>query len=430
MQQRDWEHPEQMLSVDDAFNRIVDAVEPLPAVDQPLLDCLGMVLAEDVVATEDIPPFQNSAMDGYAVRSIDTQAASATDPAVLNVVETVAAGSVGRTVIGEGQATRIMTGAPLPTGADTVVRFEETDERDRDHVHQIGIRRAARPHENVRDAGEDVSCGSVVLPKGRRLRPVDIGLLAALNRSSVAVHRRPRVGILATGDEVVDLGPALGPGQIRNSNSYTIAAATERAGGVPILLGIARDHIDELHDRLASAAELDLLVTSGGVSLGDYDVVKDVLASDGEIDLWQVRMKPGKPLAFGHIGSTPLLGLPGNPAAALVSFEQFGRAAVLKMLGQSDLHLNSTKATLTERIENRGGRRHFVRGILTIEDGQPTVRSTGIHGAAMLSALVQSNCFLIIPENVSVAEPGMTVTVQLFDDDPVIRHSLSPQNLH
>ncbi len=280
----------------------------------------------------------------------------------------------------------------------------------------ITLRRPMRAHENVREPGEDIQAGSVAIRAGTRLRPAEIGVLASLNEATVAVHRRPRVAILSTGDEVVDIGETLSQGQIRNSNSYTIAAMVKRYGGEPILLGVARDTSEDLRSKLDAGIAPDLYVTSGGVSLGDYDMVKDVLRSEGSIDIWQVRMKPGKPLAFGTISTTPLLGLPGNPAAALVSFEQFGRPAMLKMLGRKDVTIPERTARLVERIENYGKRRHYVRGILTRRDDGYEVRTTGTQGAAILSAVVQSNCFLVVPETCDVVEAGTMMTVQLPDE--------------
>jgi len=363
-------------------------------------------------------------MDGYAVRSADTEGASIDAPVRLKVIANLAAGAVSEHLVEQGTAIRIMTGAPLPAGADAVVRFEETDETafgaaiaKRRPTH-VCIHRPAKFMDNVRPAGEDVAEGTTVVAKGTRLRPAEIGILASLNQDLVTVHRRPRVGILSTGDEVIDLGPPLQPGQIRNSNSYTLAAMVRRYGGQPVLLGVAKDTVDDLSKGLSTELKCDLIVTSGGGSLGDYDMVKDVLGAKGEIAIWQVRMKPGKPLAFGRLGGTPLLGLPGNPVAAAVSFEQFGRPAILKMLGRSDLDIPCVEATLAERIDNRGHRRHYVRARVggDLKSGY-TVRTAGEQGAGVLSSLVRANGLLIIPEEVEVAEPGMQLQVQMIDWD-------------
>jgi molybdopterin molybdotransferase len=422
--ERPWEDVERMLDVEQARERILSAFSPLPRIEMPILETLGLVTAEDVVADFAIPPFTNSAMDGYAVRYDDTRDASHKCPTQLRVIGELAAGYSSQMQVESGTAIRIMTGAPLPVGADAVVRFEETDESnrrglmDRAKASSIAIHRPAKLYDNVRLAGEDMRIGEVVIPRGTRIRPAEIGILASLNRKIAAVHRRPVVAVLSTGDEVIDVGPALKPGQIRNSNTYTLAAMIERYGGVPLSLGVARDSRDELKHKLQGGLNADLIVTSGGVSLGDYDVVKDVLAADGKISIWQVRMKPGKPLAFGRLSGKPLIGLPGNPVAAAVSFEQFGRPAILKMLGRSDLDIPSVEAMLTERIDNRGHRRHYVRAVVECKKaGGYTVRVAGDQGAGVLSSLARANGLLIISEHIEVAEPGMKLPVQMIDWD-------------
>lgn len=423
LSERPWEDVDRMVTVDDALTRVLGVVAPLPAQEVPILDADGLVLCENVIADVDIPPFRNSAMDGYAVRCENTVGASITAPVVLEVAGSTAAGSEYRLVVEPGTAIRVMTGALLPEGADAVIRFEETDEtaygptRDnRMPRTTIGIHRPAKKLDNVRPAGEDVRCGSTVLPAGTLLRPPEIGLLAALNRASVRVHRRPVVAILSTGDEIVDIGPPLRPGQIRNSNSYTLAAMAKRYGADILMLGIARDTLADLSEKLANVSAADLIVTSGGVSLGDYDMVKDVLRAKGTIDIWQVRMKPGKPLAFGQLDGTPLLGLPGNPVAAAVSFEQFARPAIKRMLGRTDLHAPIVEATLTEQIDNRGHRRHFVRAVVSRgADGRYHVAVAGDQGAGVLTSLARANGLLVLPEHLEVAEAGSQFPVQMID---------------
>ena len=415
---RTWDNPERMMGVDDALARILARFTPLPAVEQPIVDALGMVVARPIVSTVDVPPFSNSAMDGYAVRASDT----ATAPVTLRVVGAVAAGAMPDRVLKPGEAIRIMTGAPVPDGADAVVRFEETDERSRGtrgSLTEISVSRSVRPDENVRDAGEDIAAGQVVAPSGACLGPAEIGILASLNMAAVQVHRRPRVAILSTGDEVVEIGPDLRPGQIRNSNSYTLAALVRQAGGEPLMLGIARDTADDLWEKLSAALTPDLYLTSGGVSVGDYDVVKDVLRSEGSVDIWQVRMKPGKPLAFGTVGGVPLLGLPGNPVAALVSFEQFARPAIRRMLGHARLGLHEVDAMITSRLTNTG-RRHYVRAVL-----EPTQRGLEVHpigegGSAILTSAARANCFIVVSETTDVVDEGATVRVQVFGDASVV----------
>ncbi len=418
---RPWEDIDQMLGVDEARERILAAVSPLEPGEIPLLDALGLVLAADVVSAVNIPPFRNSAMDGYAVRAEDTSGARTSQPIQLTVVGELAAGYPPKVTVEAGQAVRIMTGAAMPDGADAVVRFEETNE---DGTHgtsevkrAVQILREAKPWDNVRAAGEDVHAGTTVLQAGTILRPAEIGVLASLNQAHVHAHRRPRVGILSTGDEVIGLGPELQPGQIRDANSYTLAAMVKRYGGEPVVLGVARDTVDDLRAKLATARGVDLLVTSGGVSLGDYDMVKQVLQAEGEIGLWQVRIKPGKPLAFGRIGGTPLLGLPGNPVAAFVAFEQFGRPAILKMLGRTKWQPPVVKARLLTDQENRGRRRHFVRGILEQRGDEYVVGPSGSQGSAVLTSVARANGLIVVPESWEYAEAGAIVDVQLLDTD-------------
>jgi molybdopterin molybdotransferase len=315
-----------------------------------------------------------------------------------------------------------MTGAPMPLAADAVVRFEETDEGDgnrgqpRNGAWTVAIAKAACPGDNVRPAGEDVRRGTTVLSAGTRLRPAEIGLFAALGRSTVAVHRRPRVAVVSTGDELAAPGQPLCEGQIRDSNTSTIAAMVAQLGAVPIPCGVARDSVVGVRERLAEAKTADLIVTSGGVSAGDYDVVKDVLRAEGEVAIWQMRMKPGKPLAFGRIEATPLLGLPGNPVAAAISFTQFGRPAILKMFGRRDLTIPTIEARLLDRVDNRGRRRHFVRARVEGSHHEGfSVRVAGGQGAGVLTSLVRANGLLVVPEDLEVAEPGMCLQVQLLD---------------
>jgi molybdopterin molybdotransferase len=406
-----------MLSVDEARARILAAFSPLPSVQSPLLDALGLVLSEDIQSSVNVPPFGNSAMDGFALKSHDTADATPKTPRTLRVRGEVAAGQSPATLVEPGTAIRIMTGAPLPDGADAVIRFEEVvDVGSSSTDPQIELSRPVRPFENVRAAGEDVRAGSTVVRAGTVLRPLVIGLLAAIGRTTVDVIRRPVVAILSTGDEIVEPDHEPGPAQIRNSNGPMLAALTRQYGGEPRQLGIARDSEPAIRKLLRTCGEADLLVTSGGVSVGDFDAVKQVLQREGQIDLWRVRMKPGKPLAFGFIGGTPLLGLPGNPAAAAVAFSQFGRPAIRKMLGLAQLEPRSVRAQLDADIENRGKRRHFVRGVINIQQGVLAVRPVGGSTSGALTGLAAANCFIILSEECDRAAAGEQVDVELFDD--------------
>jgi molybdopterin molybdotransferase len=413
--------PTRMIDVDDARRRILAAFSPLPMVRVPLADALGSVLAIDVVAGSSVPSFPNAAMDGFAVRAADTACASHTHPVRLRVTGEAAAGYASTVTVTPGAAVRIMTGAPVPAGADAVVRFEETDERAgtirRGAGDVVAVFKAVCAGDNVRPVGEDVRAGETVLPAGTRVRPAEIGVLATLNRTLVAVHRRPRVGILATGDELVDPGVPLAPGQIRNSNAPMLAALVTRLGGTAVALGTARDDEDDLRYRLRRAEGLDLLLTTGGVSVGDYDLVKQVLQAEGRIDLWEVRIKPGKPLAFGFVGETPLLGLPGNPVAAAVAFEQFARPAIRTMLGHRSLGIPTVTARLEGRIENRGGRRHYVRVAVTPTAEGYVARVAGGQGSGVLSTLAKANGLLVIPEELPAANDGDLLPVQMLDWD-------------
>ncbi|MGI9253129.1 MAG: molybdopterin molybdotransferase MoeA, partial [Thermomicrobiales bacterium] len=296
LSERPWEDVERLLGVDEALERVLALVTPASAIRMPIRRALGMVLCTSVISGENVPPFRNSALDGYAVVAEDTTAATLDAPVALRVTGAVAAGATPSVAVGRGEAVRIMTGAPMPDGADAVVRFEETDEGERSPGgghHEVRIHRAAAPWDNVRPAGEDIAAGDVMLRAGRALRPADLGLMAAAGITEAVVHRRPRVAILSTGDEVTDPRSALLPGAIRDSNTTTLAAMAESWGAEVDTLGIARDQLDDLTQRLAAARDADMIVTSGGVSLGDFDMVKDALRAVGDIAVWQVRMKPG-----------------------------------------------------------------------------------------------------------------------------------------
>ncbi|MFN8499878.1 MAG: gephyrin-like molybdotransferase Glp [Anaerolineae bacterium] len=406
-----------LLTVNEALAQILDFFSPLPLERVPLLESLDRVLAEDVRAPQDIPPFTNSAMDGYAVQSADLADASQTRPRRLRVIGQIAAGDAPSLTVAPGTAVRIMTGAPLPDGADAVVRFELTQPAD----GEVVVRATAEAGENVRPAGEDVRAGQVAIPRGTIIRPHVIGLLASLGCSEVACHRQPRVAILATGDELVPLGESLRPGQIRNSNEYTLAALVQEAGGTPVCLGIARDNAAHLKGKLAEglAQGVDLFLTSAGVSIGDYDIVKDVLAEEGVVHFWQVAIKPGKPLAFGLMRGVPLIGLPGNPVATAVAFEAFARPAILTMLGRPRPYRVELPAVLDEEVHN-SGRRHYMRAWVRRvgETFHVATRGYGVstQGSGIQSSLVWANCLLIVPEDVTYLPAGSLVEVQLTVD--------------
>ena len=417
-------HDEAMLSVEDALERILDHFQVLNAEDTPLLEALGQVLAEDAVSLHDIPPLDNSAMDGYAVQASSIHNASEDSPVALRVVGSIAAGELPSAAVEPGTAIRIMTGAPVPPGADSVVPFEETDEVERRNagldMAEIGIKVAAPEGSDIRPAGQDVRKGTLVLPAGTALRPSEIGVLASLGFDSVKVVRRPVVAILSTGDELLDAGDTYSEGKIYDSNSYSVAASVLRYGGVPKLLGIARDNLDSMNAKLREGLEADMLITSAGVSKGDYDMVKDVLAAHGRIAFWSVRMRPAKPLAFGVLDAgggrnVPHLGLPGNPVSAMVAFEQFGRAAIHKMMGKSGFLKPRIQAVLDEPIYNTDGRRVYARAVITKQNGDYHARLTGNQSSNLLTSMAGANGLAVCPEDTPVKETGEVVEVQMLD---------------
>lgn len=415
-----------MISVEEALERILSYVSVLEPEDRPILDALGQVVADDVVSDINIPPLDNTAMDGYAVRAGDTVGSSEGSPVMLHVIGELAAGYLFDGVVEAGTAVRIMTGAPMPRGADAVVPFEETDEpsgrafgsfaKSRDVV---GVLKAAEPGANIRRAAEDVRAGQAIIRADAVLHPAQIGVLASLGKATVRVHRRPVVAILSTGDEVREPGQSLQPGQIYDSNAYSIAAMVLANGGIPKRLGIARDTVEALTAKLREGLDADMLVTSAGVSRGDYDVVKDVLAKEGEVDFWTVRMRPGKPLAFGTFASggrrVPHIGLPGNPVSSMVSFELFGRPAIYKMLGRADWQRPSVRAIAEEPIPNTDARRVFARAIVTQRDGRYYAALTGPQGSGILTSMAVANALAVVPENVPGVNAGDEVDVMLLD---------------
>jgi molybdopterin molybdotransferase len=416
-----------MISVEEALEKVLSYVDVLEPETKPILDCLGQVLAEDIYSTIDIPPLDNSAMDGYALRAEDTRGASEASPRYLVVIGEVAAGSLPTTKLKPGTAIRIMTGAPLPDGADTVVRFEDTDEVKRKSsggdLSQIGILCQVKKGLNVRCRGEDIAKGDLILRKGTVLRPQEIGVLASLGRPKALVIRRPVVAILATGDELIAVDQTLAPGKIYDSNTYTIAAGVSRYGGVPKILGIGRDSVQALTEKIEEGLDADMLITSGGVSRGDYDIVKDVLAEHGQIGFWTVCMKPGKPLAFGVIKKmrggkekkVPHLGLPGNPVSSMVTFEQFARPAILKMMGKQSLAKPTIRAIIDDDVENSDGRRLFVRVAITKRGGQYHASITGPQGSGILTSMAKADGLAVIPESSKGVKAGDMVEVQMLD---------------
>ncbi|MCX7911946.1 MAG: molybdopterin molybdotransferase MoeA [Dehalococcoidales bacterium] len=413
-----------MLSVEEALEKVLAEIDVLDVETVPILDSLGQVLAEDITSQVNVPPLDNSAMDGYALRAADTGGARRGNPVYLRVIGTILAGDLPEKEVVPGTAMRIMTGAPLPPGADAVVQFEHTDEAERKDPAKIGIFEEARPGLNVRRAGESVRRGVTVLRKGTVVRPAEIGLLAAVGCAAVKVIRRPVVAVISTGNEVVEVGSPLPEGKIYASNAYSIAAMVKRYGGIPRMLGIARDSETELLAKLRQAQDADMVLTTGGVSAGDYDVVKDILARDGRMVFWKVRVKPGKPLAFGKIKgidragnprSIPHLGLPGNAVSCMVSFELFVRPAILKMMGRTHLAKPVVEAVMEETVENDAGRRIYDRAIIETRTGTYYARLTGPQGSGILTSMVLANALIVIPEEKKVVRKGETVRALMLD---------------
>lgn len=402
-----------MIEVEEALRIILDHIKILDPEEVDILDCLDRILAEEIYSEVDIPLFRSSAMDGYAVVAADTVGALAGNPVYLEVIDDIPAGSLPKRPLSSGQAARIMTGAPLPAGADGVVMVEYTERDD----GQVKLFREVSPLENIREAGEDVAEGDLVLFEGTIIRPAEVGMLASLGKRSVSCLRKPRVAILSTGDEVVDIDQELSPGKIRNSNGYSLYAQVVRYGGIPVPLGIAPDDEGKIKRYIEQGLSLsDMLVISGGVSVGDYDLVKGVMADLGaEMKFWKVAMKPGKPLAFGLIKGKPVFGLPGYPVSVLVVFEQFVRPAMRKMAGRKWLKKPEIEAELCEDIKKKPDRRNYFRGIVDKKDGQYYARTTGPQGSGMLSSMVKANALLIIPEGVNHLKAGEKVKAQMLD---------------
>lgn len=397
-----------MLTYEDALAQILTQANVLPPVQTPLADALGLILAEDLVTPHDLPPFDNSSMDGFAVRFADL----GTVPVTLPIAGEIAAGALDIPALLPGQALRIMTGAPVPDGADTVVPVEDTETQD---GNRVTILEAAERGRHIRRAGEEVERGSVVVPKGLRLRPAEIGMAATVGRAQVTAYPKPRVAVISTGDELVEPGTELKRGQIYNSNAYALAAQVEDAGGVVSQRLHARDTPGALREAFDACAGADVLITSGGVSVGDFDYVKAVFAERGTVDFWKVAIRPGKPLAFGQWGQTLFFGLPGNPASSVVTFELFVRPALRKLAGHSQLTRPAIKAVLSEDAAHTPGRQSYQRAVISGRAGDYAVRTTGAQGSGMLSPLVQANALLALPADTAFFPAGAEVTVLLLD---------------
>ena len=402
-----------MISVEEALERILAQITALEEVHVPLSTVQGLVLAQDIMAHDDIPPFANSAMDGFALRSQDTHPQNGVLPR-LRVTGGIAAGYVADHAVEEGTAMRVMTGAPIPPGADSVIQIELAN-YDGPESTWVEVQEEVAPYNNVRPAGEDMRKGQVIMRRGTEIGPWEIGVLATLGYAHVPVIRRPRVAILGTGDEVIDIDETLQPGKIRNSNSYLLEAAVRRAGAEPHRLGVAQDTIESLREKFREAATCDIILTSGGVSVGDFDLVKDIMTEQGNINFWRINMRPGKPVAFGHIGSVPLLGLPGNPVSTAVTFELFGRPILRKMQGHTRLLKPQIPVIVEDGVSESVMRRHYVRAHVEWRDNHFVAYTTGNQGSNIMTSLLQANAFVIVPEGGATIPPGGTAQAMMLD---------------
>lgn len=404
------------LSAREAAVSILAAVVPQPALRVPLDDALDSVLAETITSPIDLPPWLNSAMDGYAVRATDVRGASESAPVRLRVIETIPAGHFPVHSIHEGEAARIFTGAPLPEGADSVVRQEDTDGGDA----VVTIMRDRDAGVNIRHAGEDLRRGETVLTAGTPLGPAELGVLASMAVAHPLVHRRPRVGILGGGDEIVDVDQPeeiLSGRKTASSNTHTLKALVRRTGAEPVNLGIARDTPESMRIHLEAAADSDLLVTTAGISVGEHDYLRAVLEELGaEQRFWKLRMRPGAPVGFGLLRGIPWIGLPGNPVSTMVTFELFVRPAIRKMSGHALPFRRTVPVRLTEPISLKPRLQHFLRAVVTEGPGGPEARLTGPQGSGILTSMAAANALLIIPEGQFETPAGATVPALRFDD--------------
>ncbi len=400
-----------LIHVDEARKIILGKISSKGVEKISIDKALGRVLAEDVVARRPNPPLDNSAMDGYALQWRDVQNATPENPVKLKIRDEIPAGYEAKEELGPGEAMRIMTGAPVPKGADAVIMQEDTERQGDD----VLVMDKADDGENIRLSGEDVKAGEVVIHKGVALQPSHIGMLAVVGRSSIFVGQQPVVAILSTGDEIVDLDETPDGPCIYNSNGYMLAAQTRSAGGIPLYMGIAKDTEEDLMEKFKWALQADVLVSSGGVSVGDYDLVKASLKKLGQdMAFWKVAMKPGKPLAFGKIADKPIFGLPGNPVSSFVSFEQFVRPALRQMMGCADISHKTVQAKLTRSIRKKAGRLHFLSSTVAFNNGEYTVDPAREQGSGILKSAMNANGLLVFPLEETELQEGQTVNVQLL----------------
>jgi molybdopterin molybdotransferase len=410
-----------LMSVSEAQKRLLSFFSPLDVEKVPLDHSAGRTLAENIHSTMDLPPFSNSSMDGFAVHSADVGGADSDHPVTLQVSADIPAGTISVNPLPTGKSARIMTGAPVPEGADAVVPVENTDfnyrEAGQDAPESVKIFRAARPNDFLRPKGQDVRQGELVMEKGSSLRPQDLGFLGMLGVAKLPLYRQPRVAIFSTGDELVPVDKPLAPGKIHDANTYILVAAIQEAGAVPIRLGIVPDRAADVEASLEHAVTqgVDLILSSAGVSVGAFDFVRSVVEARGKLDFWRVNMRPGKPLAFGHYRDIPFIGLPGNPVSSFVGFEVFVRPAIMKMNGQNAFSRKTARVRLLEMIES-DGRESYLRAIVKRKEGSLVARLTGHQGSGNLRSLVQANALLVIPSAVKSLPAGAEVDAWLLGE--------------
>jgi molybdopterin molybdotransferase len=410
-----------LMSVREARARLLSYFSSLDVEIVPLDHSAGRTLAEDIHSTTDLPPFSNSSMDGFAVRSAEVAGADAAHPVVLSVSADIPAGTISVKPLLPGTAARIMTGAPVPEGADAIVPVEETDfnyrETGQEAPNSVKIFRSARPNEFLRPKGQDVRQGELVMEKDSCLRPQDLGFLSMLGVAKLPLYRQPRVAIFSTGDELVPVDKPLVPGKIHDANTYILVAAIQEAGALPIKLGIVPDRAVDVEASLerAVAQGVDVILSSAGVSVGAFDFVRSVVEARGKLDFWRVNMRPGKPLAFGHYRDIPFIGLPGNPVSTFVGFEVFVRPAIMKMNGQKNFVRRAVRVKLLEAIES-DGRESYLRAVVRRKEDALLAKLTGHQGSGNLRSLVQGNALLVIPSEVKSLPAGTEVDAWLLGD--------------
>ena len=406
-----------MLTVAEAQDSLLARLSPLPRERIPLLQSLGRVLAEELLADIDNPAFDNSAVDGFAVRAADTRDASPRSPVALTMLEEVMAGSVPLNAVAPGACIKVMTGAPMPAGADSMVMVEDTTVAGT----RVSVTCPSSVGDHIRRAGEDIRAGNCVLPAGAVVRSAEAAILAAMGKPEVDVLGRPRVAVVSTGDEVIGIDRKPGPGQIRNSNAYALAALLAEAGAELHSMSHIADSESETEKTLRSCAGLDggepadIIVTSGGVSVGERDYVKPALERLGRLEFWRVRMKPGKPVAFGSIGRSLFFGLPGNPVSTMVTFELFVRPAIRKMAGHQDVFRPRVPVTLTREVRRQPGREEYIRGTVWATDQGLHARPAGSQGSGSLSSMVGANALLVMPADLEYVSPGAVLPALLLD---------------